>query len=152
MHMCGHFHFICTQGSRDGTYPLLHNFNLTPILHTEKVWKVARYTSAAPLFFTEMDDYVDGGVLANNPSIDGLATIMSHHRKMGQTLPISLVVSVGTGIICEQRIGSIDAQEVVARWRMEPLMDRLKNLATLLSTAVSALSLLSVIQCVFGFS
>ena len=102
---------------------------------------MARYTSAAPLFFTEMDDYVDGGVLANNPSIDGLATIMSHHRKMGQTLPISLVVSVGTGIIGEQRIGSIDAQEVVARWRMEPLMDRVKNLATLLSTAVSVLCL-----------
>eukprot|EP00731_Ephydatia_muelleri_P026392 Em0018g492a len=108
-----------------------------PHLNTEKVWKVARYTSAAPLFFTEMDDYVDGGVLANNPSIDGLATIMSHHRKMGQTLPISLVVSVGTGIIGEQRIGSIDAQEVVARWRMEPLMDRVKNLATLLSTALT---------------
>lgn len=108
-----------------------------PYLTTEKVWKVARYTSAAPLFFTEMDDYVDGGVLANNPSIDGLATIMSHYRKIGQTLPISLVVSVGTGILGEQRIGSIDAQEVMARWRMEPLMDRVKNLATLLSTALT---------------
>ena len=82
-----------------------------------------------------MDDYVDGGVLANNPSIDGLATIMSQYRKMGQTIPISLVVSVGTGIIHEHRIGSIDAQEV-GRWRVEPLMDRVKNLATLLSTAV----------------
>ena len=105
-------------------------------MYTEKVWKVARYTSAAPIFFTEMDDYVDGGVLANNPSIDGLATIMSQYRKMGQTLPISLIVSVGTGRCGEQRIGSIDAQEV-GRWRVEPLMDRVKNLATLLSTAVS---------------
>ena len=104
-------------------------------LHTEKVWKVARYTSAAPIFLADMDDYLDGGVLANNPSVDGLATIVRHYRKMGQTLPISLVVSLGTGM-CGQRIGSIDAQDI-ARWRMEPLMERVKNLATLLSTAVS---------------
>eukprot|EP00731_Ephydatia_muelleri_P026391 Em0018g491a len=107
-----------------------------PHLCTEKVWKVARYTSAAPIFFTDMDDYVDGGVLANNPSIDGLATIMRQYRKMGQTLPISLVVSLGTGMCGTQRIGSIDAQDM-ARWRMEPLMERVKNLATLLSTALT---------------
>jgi predicted acylesterase/phospholipase RssA len=31
------------------------------------VWKVARMASAAPLFFEEFEDHVDGGVLANNP-------------------------------------------------------------------------------------
>ena len=34
----------------------------------ELVWKVARYTSAAPGFFAACDNYVDGGVKANNPT------------------------------------------------------------------------------------
>ena len=33
------------------------------------VWKVARYTSAGPTYFTECDNYMDGGVMANNPSL-----------------------------------------------------------------------------------
>ena len=41
----------------------------------ELVWKVARYTSAAPVFFAESDNYVDGGVKANNPTTYGLAEI-----------------------------------------------------------------------------
>ena len=41
----------------------------------ELVWKVARYTSAAPVFFAECDNYVDGGVKANNPTTYGLAEI-----------------------------------------------------------------------------
>ena len=35
--------------------------------HPAPVWKVARCTSAAPMFFSEFEDHVDGGVLANNP-------------------------------------------------------------------------------------
>jgi len=42
---------------------------------TEPVWKVARYTSAAPLLFTEKDNYVDGGMLANNPVMDAITQI-----------------------------------------------------------------------------
>jgi calcium-independent phospholipase A2 len=38
---------------------------------------VARYTSAAPVMFTESDNYVDGGIKANNPTTYGLAEIQS---------------------------------------------------------------------------
>ena len=47
---------------------------LSPSL-SELVWKVARYTSAAPIYFTECDEYVDGGMLAKNPSCDALTKI-----------------------------------------------------------------------------
>ena len=47
----------------------------------ELVWKVARYTSAAPVFFTEHDNYVDGGVKANNPTSYGLAEILEYLSK-----------------------------------------------------------------------
>ena len=47
----------------------------------ELVWKVARYTSAAPVFFAECDNYVDGGVKANNPTTFGLAEIQDFLAK-----------------------------------------------------------------------
>ncbi len=48
--------------------------------HLEHVWKVARYTSAAPGFFKDLDNYIDGGVLANNPCSFGLSAIQTLHR------------------------------------------------------------------------
>ena len=47
------------------------------ILHSDPVWKVARYTSAIPLFFSECNNYVDGGVICNNPTEDALTAIQS---------------------------------------------------------------------------
>ena len=67
-------------------------------LHAELVWKVARYTSAAPFYFKSKDYYVDGGLLANNPSLHALTTIQTHLRSEGDSRGVSLVVSVGTGI------------------------------------------------------
>ena len=52
----------------------------------ELVWKVARYTSAAPIYFTECDSYVDGGLVANNPCNYALT-------KIQVTLILTLVLS-----------------------------------------------------------
>ena len=49
-------------------------------LCTDPVWKVARYTSAAPLFFSELDHYVDGAVLANNPCDYALTAINNYFK------------------------------------------------------------------------
>ena len=72
---------------------------------------MARYTSAAPLFFTEFEDYVDGGVLANNPCESGLTAIQNFYRQKGTKLDIALVVSVGTGIFPPEELGTTNAQE-----------------------------------------
>ena len=55
----------------------------------ELVWKVARYTSAAPLFFSEMDHYVDGAVLANNPCEYALTAINNFYRLVYVTLYVN---------------------------------------------------------------
>ena len=48
----------------------------------ELVWKVARYTSAGPTYFSECDDFVDGGVLANNPCTTSWVEICDYYDKM----------------------------------------------------------------------
>ena len=109
---------------------------------TESVCIVARYTSAAPLFFNEMDDYVDGGLLANNPCEIGLTKIQNYYRERGQKFPVSLMVSIGSGRQPEQELGSIDARDFLffgTHWfdcNAESLMGKTQNLTTLLSNVV----------------
>ena len=70
--------------------PYIHLSKYPSINHTHKllftllelVWKVARYTSAGPTYFSECDNYVDGGVLANNPCMAAWAEINEHFEVM----------------------------------------------------------------------
>ena len=78
--------------------------------YIEDAWKVGRYTSAAPFYFTEVDDYIDGGILANNPCEDALTVIQEFYRSKGQKLPISLVVSIGSGMNPPKELGTVDVQ------------------------------------------
>lgn len=116
------------------------------VVPTELVWKVARYTSAGPIYFSSMDDYVDGGVLANNPSASGLTEIQDFYQRRGQKLPISLIVSVGGGKPpSDIDIGDVNAHEYLSLgkhwWNFkEHLFERLGNLTTLLGCAVSVSS------------
>ena len=110
---------------------------------TGPVWEVARYTSAAPLLFGEFNNFVDGGVLANNPSESGLTRIEQYYRSGILKLPISLVVSVGSGLIPMKDLGSINAQDILffgAKGWLDStahVRDRAINLKTLLLNAVS---------------
>ena len=109
---------------------------------TELVWKVARYTSAAPMYFTECENYVDGGVLANNPSEYGLTAIQNYHRQHQKRFSMSVMVSIGSGIYPAKKLGKVDAQEYLffgKHWLKfgSELKKRAQNLLTLLTTAVS---------------
>jgi len=117
-------------------------YSLYMAYSAEPIWKVARYTSAAPMFFTEFEDYVDGGVLANNPCESGLTAIQNYYRQKEQKLDIALVVSVGTGIFPAEVLGKTDAQQFLffgKHWFKagDTLKKRAQNLITLLTTAVS---------------
>ena len=79
--------FICTTGAV--IYTSQSYGYLSPL---EEVWRVARYTTAAPMFFKECDDYVDGGVLANNPSETGLTAIQDYFHSRGLPFTTAIVV------------------------------------------------------------
>ena len=62
------------------------------------VWEVARCSSAAPVYFTAYQDkYVDGGVMANNPTLDAMTEIIDQGDREKENVKICLVVSIGTG-------------------------------------------------------
>lgn len=68
------------------------------------VWKAARASGAAPSYFRPEGRYVDGGIIANNPSLDLLTEITEcnlAHRSVGEEEEVvdpEVLVSLGTGI------------------------------------------------------
>ena len=93
------------------------------------------------MFFTELDCYVDGGVLANNPCESGLTKIQEFFYEQKRKLPISLILSVGAGKLPEDELGKTDAQEFLffgKHWFdfSEHIGTRAANLTTLLGNAV----------------
>ncbi|KAH9489716.1 85/88 kDa calcium-independent phospholipase A2 [Bulinus truncatus] len=77
----------------------------------QKVWEAARSSGAAPTYFRGYGPFLDGGLIANNPTLDVLTEI--HEYNMGlrmmnrsqETRPIGCVISLGCG-----RIPCIDVQ------------------------------------------
>ena len=98
------------------------------------MWKVARYTSATPMFFSECDNYIDGGVICNNPTEYGLTTIQNFFRQQGKKLPIALVVSIGTGVYPAVELGSIDL--FLGIQNITRIKQNAQNLISLLGNAV----------------
>jgi calcium-independent phospholipase A2 len=68
------------------------------------VWKAARASGAAPSFFRPEGNFVDGGIISNNPSLDLLTEIAEYNvakRAIGQddeVIKPTILVSLGTGV------------------------------------------------------
>jgi patatin-like phospholipase/acyl hydrolase len=61
---------------------------------------VAMSTSAAPTYFPSYNEFIDGGVIANNPSMAAIAQAMDVRNQPGEhaTLDEITLLSVGTGL------------------------------------------------------
>jgi len=74
-----------------------HNFPGKESDADEQVVDVALRTGAAPAYFPIYQGYIDGGVVANNPSMCALAQAL-HPETGGQKLRQVTLLSIGTGI------------------------------------------------------
>ena len=63
-----------------------------------KLWEAARASSAAPTYFPVFDKkFIDGGLMANNPTVDSISRIIDDLVKEKKPPRLGLVMSVGTG-------------------------------------------------------
>ncbi|KAL5471075.1 hypothetical protein EMCRGX_G029151 [Ephydatia muelleri] len=63
-----------------------------------KVWEAARATTAAPIYFPPHKEcYIDGGVMANNPTLSAMAEIVEAAAMEETPCKFGMVVSIGTG-------------------------------------------------------
>ncbi|QXD16119.1 patatin-like phospholipase family protein [Rhodocaloribacter litoris] len=78
-----------------------HNFGGRDSDGAVRVADVALYTSAAPTYFPTVDGYIDGGVIANNPSMAALAQTQDRRaRIIGRpTVDDVVLLSIGTGTV-----------------------------------------------------
>jgi hypothetical protein len=84
---------------------------------------VAMATSAAPTYFPSYGVFVDGGVIANNPSMAAIAQALDGRNQAGEraTLDEIKLLSVGTGVSL-QYINGNDHDWGDAQW-MRPILN-----------------------------
>lgn len=46
------------------------------------VWRAARCSGAAPTYFRPIGRFLDGGLLANNPTLDAMAEIHEYNKTL----------------------------------------------------------------------
>lgn len=54
-------------------------YHVTP---EQLVWRAARSSGAAPTYFRPMGRFLDGGLLANNPTLDAMAEIHQYNKAL----------------------------------------------------------------------
>jgi patatin-like phospholipase/acyl hydrolase len=91
-----------------------HNFPGADSDGNQKVVDIAIRTAAAPTYFPIYQGYIDGGVVANNPSVSALAQALNQDTG-GQQLDQVALLSLGTGTN-PQFIEEQDGDWGLAQW------------------------------------
>lgn len=102
------------------------------------MWHVGRATGAAPTYFRAFGRFLDGGLIANNPTLDALTEIQEYNLALRATgresevTPVSIVVSLGTGLIPVTQLKDIDVFRPEKLWDTTKLVMGISALGTLL--------------------
>lgn len=110
------------------------------------IWQAARATGAAPSYFRAFGSFLDGGLIANNPTLDAMTEVheynmaLHHTGRATEIVPISVVVSLGTGLIPVTELKAFDV------YRPEGLMELYK-----LPQALSTMGMEQFIWIILAF-
>ncbi|KAF5304085.1 hypothetical protein FQA39_LY01870 [Lamprigera yunnana] len=108
------------------------------------LWRVARATGAAPTYFRALGCFLDGGIIANNPTLDALTEIHEYNAVLKQSgrenevRPLGIVVSLGTGRVPVTQLQDIDVFKPESIWDATRVVAGISSIATLLVDQVTA--------------
>lgn len=91
-----------------------HNYSSAGSDVQENLVDVALRTSAAPTYFPIYQGYIDGGVVATNPSVSAIAQAL-HPESGNQDIDDLILLSIGTGI-SPRYLSQLDADWGLAQW------------------------------------
>ncbi|XP_036421052.1 85/88 kDa calcium-independent phospholipase A2 isoform X2 [Colossoma macropomum] len=100
--------------SRDPPYVSTATFKPLTIPQEQVVWRAARSSGAAPTYFRPMGRFLDGGLLANNPTLDAMTEIHQYNKALktqgreDEVCKLGVVVSLGTGKPPQVEVNSVD--------------------------------------------
>ncbi|XP_059614992.1 85/88 kDa calcium-independent phospholipase A2 isoform X2 [Phlebotomus argentipes] len=115
-----------------------------PIPEEQLVWRAARATGAAPSYFRAFGRFLDGGLIANNPTLDAMTEIHEYNmalRRVGrekEVAPVSVVVSLGTGMIPVTELKEIDVFRPDSIWDTAKLAYGISAIGNLLVDQATA--------------
>jgi len=128
-----------------------------------ELWRAARCSGAAPSYFRAMDRYIDGGMIANNPTLDVLAEIHNYkkHNEIrkkkeakqsatpndvamasdvtvrGTNDNLGIVISLGTGRAPQVALKGIDIFKPSTIWETTELLVSARDFGELLVDQVT---------------
>ncbi|XDB50956.1 hypothetical protein AB1E18_004510 [Capra hircus] len=102
------------------------NINLKPPTHPSEqlVWRAARSSGAAPTYFRPNGRFLDGGLLANNPTLDAMTEIHEYNQDLirkgqdNKVKKLSVVVSLGTGRSPQVPVTCVDVFRPSNPWEL----------------------------------
>uniref|UniRef100_A0A182WCR4 phospholipase A2 n=1 Tax=Anopheles minimus TaxID=112268 RepID=A0A182WCR4_9DIPT len=108
------------------------------------VWRAARATGAAPSYFRAFGRFLDGGLIANNPTLDAMTEIhelnaaLYSKGRANEAVPVSIVVSLGTGLTPVVDLKEIDVFRPDSIWDTAKLAYGISTISTLLVDQATA--------------
>lgn len=105
-----------------------------------KVWEAVRASSSAPTYFPAFKDkFLDGGLMANNPTLDTMAEVLKDSKTAGQPLQLGMVVSLGCGVAAGQSISDISIPHV-DWWDLPEMAEAVRAALNFLKIMISQLT------------
>ncbi|XP_007433520.2 85/88 kDa calcium-independent phospholipase A2, partial [Python bivittatus] len=101
------------------------------------VWQAARCSGAAPTYFRPRGRFLDGGLLANNPTLDAITEINEYNKSLIQkgqgdkVKKLGVVVSLGTGRTPKVPVSSVDVFRPSNPWELAKTVYGAKELGKL---------------------
>uniref|UniRef100_A0A023F206 phospholipase A2 n=1 Tax=Triatoma infestans TaxID=30076 RepID=A0A023F206_TRIIF len=113
-------------------------FEPLPSYREQLLWEAARATGAAPSYFRSFGRFVDGGLIANNPTLDAITEIHEYNMALkevgrkAEMVKLSVVVSLGTGSVPLVKSDVMDIFWPSGFWDTAKLVSGVKSMQSVL--------------------